>query len=149
MRRRMRRGLFAAAAALLLSEVAGCASDSWSAAADVNPSEWAAGAGILFPNADSLARYDVTLFLRCNDRFGEDTLTLRIATTTPDSLRFEEFFRITSPRTNGPAAIAREIAVPYRRRVRFAREGDYRMTIAPTRPVRGIEAVGIGTSDSQ
>ena len=85
MRRRMRRGLFAAAAALLLSGVAGCALDSWSAAADVNPSEWAAGAGILFPNADSLARYDATLFLRCNDRFAEDTLTVRIAVTTPDS----------------------------------------------------------------
>lgn len=83
MRRRMRRGLFAAAAALLLSGVAGCASDSWSAAADVNPSEWAAGAGILFPNADSLARYDATLFLRCNDRFAEDTLTVRIAVTDP------------------------------------------------------------------
>lgn len=83
MRRRMRRGLFAAAAALLLSGVAGCASDSWSAAADVNPSEWAAGAGILFPNADSLARYDATLFLRCNDRFAEDTLTVRIARHDP------------------------------------------------------------------
>lgn len=97
MRRRMRRGLFAAAAALLLSGVAGCASDSWSAAADVNPSEWAAGAGILFPNADSLARYDATLFLRCNDRFAEDTLTVRIAVTTPDSLRSEELFLLAIP----------------------------------------------------
>ena len=103
----------------------------------------------MLANADTTSLRDLTLFLRCNDRFGEDTLTLRIVTTTPDSLRFEEFFRITSPRTNGPAAIAHEIAVPYRRHVRFAREGDYRMTIAPTRPVRGIEAVGIGTSDSQ
>ena len=112
MRRRMRRGLFAAAAALLLSGVAGCASDSWSAAADVNPSEWAAGAGILFPNADSLARYDATLFLRCNDRFAEDTLTVRIAVTTPDSLRSEELFLLAIPRTPSPAALIREAAVP-------------------------------------
>ena len=116
MRRRMRQGLFAAAAALLLSGVAGCASDSWSAAADVNPSEWAAGAGILFPNADSLARYDATLFLRCNDRFAEDTLTVRIAVTTPDSLR---------------------------RAIRLGRTGDYRFTVTPTRPIRGVEAVGL------
>ena len=113
MRRRMRRGLFAAAAALLLSGVAGCASDSWSAAADVNPSEWAAGAGILFPNADSLARYDATLFL------------------------------LAIPRTPSPAALVREAAVPYRRAIRLGRTGDYRFTVTPTRPIRGVEAVGL------
>lgn len=134
MRRRMRRGLFAAAAALLLSGVAGCASDSWSAAADVNPSEWAAGAGILFPNADSLARYDATLFLRCNDRFAEDTLTVRIAATTPDSLRSEELFLLAIPRTPSPAALVREAAVPYRRAIRLGRTAT---TGSPSRrPVR-------------
>ena len=136
----------AVAAALLAGS---CVSPHQSAVTAVNPARWDSRAEIRLPNADTVSLRDAVIFLRCNDRFGEDTLTLRIATTTPDSLRFEEFFRITSPRTNGPAAIAREIAVPYRRRVRFAREGDYRMTIAPTRPVRGIEAVRIGTSDSQ
>ena len=140
-------GHIAAVAAALLA--GSCVSPHQSAVTDVNPARWDSRAEIRLPNADTVSLRDAVIFLRCNDRFGEDTLTLRIATTTPDSLRFEEFFRITSPRTNGPAAIAREIAVPYRRRVRFAREGDYRMTIAPTRPVRGIEAVGIGTSDSQ
>ena len=108
MRRRMRRGLFATVAALLLSGAAGCASDSWSAAADVNPSEWAAGAEILFPNADSLARYDATLFLRCNDRFAEDTLTVRIAVTTPDSLRSEgssSCWPSPAPRARQPSSV--------------------------------------------
>ena len=149
MRRRMRRGLFAAAAALLLSGVAGCASDSWSAAADVNPSEWAAGAGILFPNADSLARYDATLFLRCNDRFAEDTLTVRIATVTPDSLRFGEWFLLVIPHPKGPAALMREAAIPYRRRIRLTQHGDYRCSVTPVRPVRGVEAVGVDLQQSR
>ena len=149
MRRRMRQGLFAAAAALLLSGVAGCASDSWSAAADVNPSEWAAGAGILFPNADSLARYDATLFLRCNDRFAEDTLTVRIATVTPDSLRFGEWFLLVIPHPKGPAALMREAAIPYRRRIRLTQHGDYRCSVTPVRPVRGVEAVGVDLQQSR
>ena len=135
MRRRMRRGLFAAAAALLLSGVAGCASDSWSAAADVNPSEWAAGAGILFPNADSLARYDAPTTVIVG--------TVRIAATTPDSLRSEELFLLAIPRTPSPAALVREAAVPYRRAIRLGRTGDYRFTVTPTRPIRGVEAVGL------
>ena len=122
MKRIVRRIASPAAAIAAVAAAGGCTQPFRSNAADTDPVSWKDPAGIVLANAD---------------------------TTTPDSLRFEEFFRITSPRTNGPAAIAREIAVPYRRRVRFAREGDYRMTIAPTRPVRGIEAVGIGTSDSQ
>ena len=149
MKRIVRRIASPAAAIAAVAAAGGCTQPFRSNTADTDPVSWKDPAGIVLANADTTSLRDLTLFLRCNDRFGEDTLTLRIATTTPDSLRFEEFFRITSPHTNGPAAIAREIAVPYRRRVRFAREGDYRMTIAPTRPVRGIEAVGIGTSDSQ
>lgn len=143
MMRHMRRRLFAATAVLLLSVTAGCASDSRSAAADVNPAGWATGAEIVFPNADSLARYDATLFLRCNDRFAEDTLTVRITVTTPDSLRSEELFLLAIPRTPSPAPLVREAAVPYRRAVSFRRTGDYRFTVTPTRPIRGVEAVGL------
>ena len=155
MKRIVRRIASPAAAIAAVAAAGGCTQPFRSNAADTDPVSWKDPAGIVLANADTTSLRDLTLFLRCNDRFAEDTLTVRIRVRTPDSLqheeplRFEEFFRITSPRTNGPAAIAREIAVPYRRRVRFAREGDYRMTIAPTRPVRGIEAVGIGTSDSQ
>lgn len=143
MRRRMRRGLFTATAALLLSGAAGCAPHGWSAAADVNPSEWAAGAEVIFPNTDTIARYDAALFLRCNDRFAEDTLTVRISVTTPDSMRGEELFLLAIPRTPSPAAIVREAAVPYRRRIHLGQEGDYRFTVTPTRPIRGVEAVGL------
>lgn len=108
----------------------------------MNPSEWAAGAGILFPNADSLARYDATLFLRCNDRFAEDTLTVRIAVTTPTRCAARAL-PAGHPRTPSPAALVREAAVPYRRAIRLGRTGDYRFTVTPTRPIRGVEAVGL------
>lgn len=87
--------------------------------------------------------------LRCNDRFAEDTLTLRIATVTPDSLRFEEPFRLVIPRDESPAPLKREVAVPYRLRIRFTQSGDYRCILTPTRPVRGVEAVGINLTKSE
>ena len=86
---------------------------------------------------------DAVIFLRCNDRFAEDTLTVRIAVTTPDSLRSEELFLLAIPRTPSPAALIREAAVPYRRAIRLGRTGDYRFTVTPTRPIRGVEAVGL------
>ena len=93
---------------------------------------------------------DTEVFLRCNDRFAEDTLTLRIATVTPDSLRFEEPFRLVIPRGESrPTPLMREIVVPYRIRMRFAQQGDYRCILTPTRPVRGVEAVGINLTKSE
>ena len=39
--------------------------------------------------------------------------------------------------------------LPYRRRIRFARTGDYCITVTPGRPVKGIEAVGINIVKSE
>lgn len=137
----------AATAALLLA--GGCVSPHQSAATDVDPARWSAAAEILLPNADTVTLRDAALFLRCNDRFAEDTLTLRIATVTPDSLRFEEPFLLVIPRPEGPAAMMREVVIPYRRRILFTQSGDYRCFVVPTRPVRGVEAVGISLTKSQ
>lgn len=92
---------------------------------------------------------DAEVFLRCNDRFAEDTLTLRIATIAPDSLRFEEPFLLVIPRGESPAPLMREVAVPYRIRIRFTQSGDYRCILTPTRPVRGVEAVGVNIEKSE
>ena len=108
-----------------------------------DPVSWKDPAGIVLANADTTSLRDLTLFLRCNDRFAEDTLTVRIAVTTPDSLRSEELFLLAIPRTPSPAALVREAAVPYRRAIRLGRTGDYRFTVTPTRPIRGVEAVGL------
>lgn len=134
------------AAALLAG---GCVSPHQSAVTDVDPFCWEQGAVVLLPNADTVTLRDAEVFLRCNDRFAEDTLTLRIATVAPDSLRFEEPLRVVIPRNEGPAALMREVAVPYRLRIRFPQNGDYRCILTPTRPVRGVEAVGINLKKSE
>lgn len=85
---------------------------------------------------------DLEIFLRCNDRFAEDTLTLRIETITPDSLHVEEFLHVPFPQSHTPAAVARETRIPYRRRILLRQCGDYRMILTPTRLVRGVEAAG-------
>ena len=142
------RHIAAAATAALLA--GGCVSPHQSAATDVDPFRWELGAEILLPNADTVTLRDAEVFLRCNDRFAEDTLTLRIATVPPDSLRFEEPFRLVIPRGESrPTPLMREIVVPYRIRMRFAQQGDYRCILTPTHPVRGVEAVGINLTKSE
>ena len=99
------RYIAAAATAALLA--GGCVSPHQSAATDVDPFRWELGAEILLPNADTVTLRDTEVFLRCNDRFAEDTLTVRIATVTPDSLRFGEWFLLVIPHPKGPAALIR------------------------------------------
>ena len=53
------------------------------------------------------------------------------------------------PAAHTPAALSREADLPYRRRIRFARTGDYCITVTPGRPVKGIEAVGINIVKSE
>ena len=122
---------------------AGCLPTSRPIVADVDPQNWSQGVEVVLPNADTLNLYDASLLLRCNARFAEDTLTVRIALQTPDSLHFEEPFRLTIPRIRRPAALTREVLVPYRHRMLLARSGDYLWTVAPVRPVQGVEAVGL------
>lgn len=121
----------------------GCQASRQVTVADVDPFAWNGPAELLIENTDTTALRDIELFLRCNDRFGEDTLTVRITTLAPDTLRCVELLPIHFPRVTGPASLAREHTVAYRRRIRFSQSGDYRMMIAPTRPVAGVEAVGI------
>ena len=124
-----------AAAALL---AAGCMSPHGAVATDVNSASWSDPAPLTLANADTTTLRDVNLFL-----------TVRIRMRTPDSLQHEEPFVMVIPPAHTPAAISREADIPYRRRVRFNRTGDYHLTITPCRPVEGVEAVGIHIVKSQ
>lgn len=146
----MKRSAAHIAAAAVAALLAGsCVSPHQSAATDVDPVRWDSRAEIRLPNADTVTLRDAVIFLRCNDRFTEDTLTVRIATITPDSLRFGEWFLLVIPRSEGPAALMREASIPYRRRICLTQSGDYRCIITPIRPVRGIEAIGIDLEKSR
>ena len=128
--RKVRRAVLLSTAAF----AAGCVSPHGAAVTDVNAPGWDAPAAIVFTNTDTTTLRDMDLFLRYDDRMDEDTLTVRIAVVTPDSLRHEEAFRLD---------------LPYRRRIRCARTGDYCITVTPGRPVKGIEAVGINIVKSE
>lgn len=89
------------------------------------------------------AQGELKLFLRTNDRFKEDSLTVRIATFTPDSLHTEELHRLILPAPRRINALKQVVEIPYRRGVRLHAAGNYYFTITPTRSVEGVEAVGV------
>ena len=129
--------------------ITGCTTPYRSIAADVPASNWTEPVELTLPNTDSLACYDWQLFVRNDERIVADTFTLRITVISPDSLRFEEPFLVRMPAASStPAALLRETIIDYRRKVRLHRTGDYRLTIEPVHPLRGIEAVGIQTVKS-
>lgn len=148
MTHRPKRSLYAATLAVALSGVGGCWSDRIDLAIDVDPEQWQTGVDFIVPNADSLRLHDALLFLRCNERMTDDTLSLRIVVTTPDALRSEEMVHMAVDRHSLPVALRRESVAPYRSRIRFARSGDYRFTVVPVRPIRGVEAVGLTVKPS-
>ena len=121
-------GHIAAVAAALLA--GSCVSPHQSAVTDVNPARWDSRAEIRLPNADTVSLRDAVIFLRCNDRFAE-------------------WFLLVIPHPKGPAALMREAAIPYRRRIRLTQHGDYRCSVTPVRPVRGVEAVGVDLQQSR
>ncbi len=114
-----------------------------SSAADVDPAGWREAVEFCLPNADTLTLRDLFLFVRHDERFTEDTLTVRIALRSPDSLRHEELYPLVIQRHATAAALSSETQIAFRRRVRFGHEGDYYLTITPLRPARGIRAIGV------
>ncbi len=128
--------------------VMGCSTPYRSVVADVDATAWADPVELILRNTDTLDCYDWQLFVRSDDRIAADTFTLRIAVVTPDSLRFEEPFLVRLPARPVPAAVRSEAEIDYRRRVRLSQAGDYRLTIRPLYPLRGIETVGIQTVKS-
>lgn len=121
----------------------GCVTSDRAVVADVEVDGWACGASLLFANDDPHSQRELTLFVRVDDRFLEDTLTVRIETRTPDALRTTELHRMHFRLDPTPASLHRVIRIPYRRSVHLAQRGDYHFRITPTRTVAGIEAVGL------
>ncbi len=116
---------------------------------DVSSTAWSAPAVLDYDNADTTSLREMTLIVRHDDRMAGDSVTLLIVVCTPDSLRHEESLRIYIPQRNAAAALARETEVPYRRKVRLAKEGTYRIEITPLRTVKGIGAVGMSITKSE
>ena len=144
----LRRWVLPAAAGCALA-AAGCGMTGRASAVDVDARAWSEAAVLAAEADDTVARYDIEFFVRCNARFEEDTLTLRITTLTPDSLRCEEPLRLTIPPRSRAAALRREARATYRLRSRMASAGTWRWLVVPSREVRGVEAVGVRIEKSK
>ena len=148
--RRLRRGFcircagWALAAAVGLLP-AGCSLSGCAVVAEVPGDAWDETVELRLPNDDTLGCCDWQLFLRCDDRFAADTFALRITVLTPDSLRFEETLPVRLAAERTPAPVLPVVRIDYRRRVRLARRGLYRLHIRPLRPIEGVGAVGLQT----
>lgn len=134
------RGVIALLAGCL---VVGCIAPERAVVADVSPAAWQEPAVVAYTNRDTLSRIELRLFLRLDDRFREDTLTLRLTTLSPDSLRASEYHRLVIPARRVATPLQRVFEIPYRRGVQLHARGEYRFWLTPTRPIEGVEAVGI------
>lgn len=101
------------------------------------------GAIVAVENHDTTSRGELKIFLRVNDHLQTDSLTLRIETFSPDSLHTSEYHRLVLPKGNRVNPLRGLKEIPYRRGVRLNETGTYYFTLTPTRPIKGIEAVGI------
>lgn len=128
---------------LIACGLVGCIAPERAVVADVSPTWWQKSAQLSYHHQDTLARLELRLFLRLDDRFKEDTLTLKVITYSPDSLFTREYHRLVIPSRRVATPLQRVVEIPYRRGVQLRKAGDYRFRLMPTRPIEGVEAVGI------
>lgn len=132
----------------MLLPVAGCLSSHRSAVVDVDPLGWIDAAEVRFANADTLAACDLRLVVRYDASFAGEPVELEVTTVAPDSLCVTEPFTLRLAAGRGPSPLLRDTAVLYRSRAVLRRAGEYRLTLRPEEPVRGIAAVGIAIEKS-
>ncbi len=132
---------------LVCGMLVGCVTPDRAVVTDVDVEGWACGASLCYANDDVQSLCTMSLFVRVDDRFLEDTLTVRIEIRTPDSLRTTEWHRMRFQGEPTPASLHRVIRVPYRRSVCLSGRGNYYFRITPTRTVAGVEAVGLQISN--
>ena len=132
-----------AATALAASLLAGCTMTGQSIVVDIKTQPWKESVTIVVPNEDTLALRDASFFLRCNEEFKEDSLTVRLRVSTPHSDFCEERLQVIVPTKKVPAPLSQEAVIPYRNRLRLKEKCRYRFTLTPCRKVNGIESAGI------
>ena len=136
------RPLAAAAAGLAALLATGCRTSA-TVAADLPREGWSEAATLRYTNGDTLARRELKLFLRLNETFCEDSLTLRIELFTPDSLHAVEYHRLVTADRRTMLPTRTVVELPYRRDAVLPATGDYYFLLTPVRPVGGVEAVGM------
>ena len=126
----------------------GCATAVDSYVTEIHGGVWSDPVEVILPNRDTLGLYDLRIALRHDGRLVGERVEMTVMTVTPDSLWVEERMTMTLADDGRSRSLQHEASGIYRRNVRFAHEGCYRMIIAPVRPVCGVEAVGVDMSKS-
>ena len=134
--------------AVCAAMLCGCDTASRSHVAEIGGGVWDRPVTVTLPNSDTLGIYDMIVALRHDGSLEGRTVEMTVRTVTPDSLWTEEVLSVTVGDDGRSRSALHEAAAVYRRRVRLAREGDYRITITPERPVKGVSAVGVEMSHS-
>lgn len=111
--------------------------------ADVDPYEWSEPIVVKIENADTLTLRDLSVVIRSNRHFREDTLYLELKLQAPDSSRFCEEVAFPMHHPHRPAALRLIDEIPYRQDVVLNRFGAYWFSLRPLHPTRGVEAAGI------
>lgn len=136
--------IWATLIALSVLLLGGCSTDDGvTVATDTDPALWRIPVELSFENRDSLSLRNIELFARLDERFSEDTLTVRIETRSPDSMLFSEYYRLLFRLPATATPLRRVAQIPYRRHVVLPRRGRYHVRISPTRRIAGVEAIGM------
>lgn len=130
-----------AGVAAILSATA--CSTSETVAADLPHGGWSDAATLRYTNRDTLTRRELKLFLRLDERFREDSLTLRIDIYTPDSLHAVEYHRLVTAGRRSGTPTQTVVELPWRRDALLPHTGDYYFVLTPVRPLHGAQAVGL------
>jgi predicted small secreted protein len=123
--------------------LSGCNTTDPARMVGVDIEHWSSAATLEYDNCDTTAVRSLNIALRYNDTFKASELPLRIAITTPDSLRYEEAITLELHRPNTALAVATTESLPYRTSVTLNRLGRYTFSFQPLVEVRGMAAIGI------
>lgn len=123
--------------------VSGCAKAVDTALCYTNPRGWSEDARIEYNNSDTLSLRDLSFFVRLNTATERCELPVTIRIEAPDSTFATErcVWHLATERGSSPTATIERIG--YRTECQLTQHGKYRFIVAPDRPVRGVEAVGI------
>lgn len=104
---------------------------------------WTKPVSIVYSNDDTESLRDISVALRYNDKFKDDTLTVTLHTSLPDVHQCREQVLLHLKRDYHATAVTASEVIPYRADCLLEQRGDYIFTITPCRTVKGVEAVGI------
>lgn len=129
-------------ASLLVAMLASCGGANRSVTMhDTESSVWSEAEEFTYVNSDTLYRRDISITLRYDGGYVQESIPLTVLTISPDSMVLEEEFTLHVPRLADMRPD--EHTFPYRKQALLRRSGEYRFRLTPKEPIEGVLSVGI------